>query len=84
MGLYQDEFGLTELRFYTSAFIAWLGIIYFILAGTVLVGKRQPHNLEARAFDALPDVHGGLANLIRRYDINDYAASVYVYALKGR
>jgi hypothetical protein len=41
MGLYQDEFGLTELRFYTSAFIAWLGIIYFIFAGTVLVGKRQ-------------------------------------------
>jgi SAM-dependent methyltransferase len=31
---------------------------------------------------AVSDVHGGLANLIRRYDINDYAASVYVYALK--
>jgi hypothetical protein len=33
---------------------------------------------------AASDVHGGLVNLIRRYDINDYAASVYVYALKGR
>jgi arsenite methyltransferase len=30
------------------------------------------------------EVHVGLANLMRRYDINDYAASVYVYALKGR
>jgi hypothetical protein len=41
MGMYQTEFGLTELRFYTSAFIAWLGLIYFIFGGTVLVGKRQ-------------------------------------------
>jgi ubiquinone/menaquinone biosynthesis C-methylase UbiE len=30
------------------------------------------------------EVHSGLANLLRRYDINEYAASVYVYALKGR
>ena len=27
-------------------------------------------------------VHGGLANLLNRYDVNDYAASVKVYALK--
>jgi SAM-dependent methyltransferase len=27
-------------------------------------------------------VHEGLADLLRRYDINDYAASAYVYALK--
>lgn len=33
---------------------------------------------------AASEVHGGLANLVRRYNINDYAASVYVYALKGR
>jgi SAM-dependent methyltransferase len=33
---------------------------------------------------ATSEVHAGLANLLRRYDINDYAASVYVYALKGR
>ena len=30
------------------------------------------------------EIHGGLANLLRRYDINDYAASVSVYALKAR
>jgi ubiquinone/menaquinone biosynthesis C-methylase UbiE len=29
-------------------------------------------------------VHEGLADLLRRYNVNDYAASVYVYALKGR
>jgi arsenite methyltransferase len=28
-------------------------------------------------------VHDGLAELLRRYDVNDYAASVKVYALKG-
>ena len=27
-------------------------------------------------------VHQGLADLLKRYDVNDYAASVYVYALK--
>jgi hypothetical protein len=31
---------------------------------------------------ATSDVHGGLAELLRRYDINDYAASVQVYAVK--
>jgi SAM-dependent methyltransferase len=28
-------------------------------------------------------VHDGLADLLHRYDVNEYAASVYVYALKG-
>jgi arsenite methyltransferase len=27
-------------------------------------------------------VHGGLAELLARYDVNDYAASVQVYAVK--
>jgi SAM-dependent methyltransferase len=30
------------------------------------------------------DLHGGLADLLRRYNANDYAASVQVYALKPR
>ena len=29
-------------------------------------------------------VHGGLADLLRRYDVNEYAASVKVYAVKPR
>jgi arsenite methyltransferase len=33
---------------------------------------------------AANDVHGGLAELLRRYDINEFAASVQVYALKGQ
>jgi arsenite methyltransferase len=31
---------------------------------------------------ATSNVHQGLADLFKRYDINEYAASVYVYALK--
>jgi hypothetical protein len=31
---------------------------------------------------AANDVHGGLAGLLERYDINEYAASVQVYAVK--
>jgi hypothetical protein len=30
-----------------------------------------------------PSVHHGLADLLARYDINEYAASIQVYALKG-
>ena len=30
------------------------------------------------------DVLQGLAELLRRYDVNDYAASVQVYAVKAR
>jgi SAM-dependent methyltransferase len=30
------------------------------------------------------DVHAGLADLMRRYDVNEYAASVQVYAVKPR
>jgi SAM-dependent methyltransferase len=30
------------------------------------------------------DVHESLADLMRKYDVNEYAASVYVYALKGQ
>jgi hypothetical protein len=36
MRLYQQEFGLTELRFYTTAFMIWLGIVLAWLAITVL------------------------------------------------
>ena len=28
-------------------------------------------------------VHGGLAELLKKYDVNEYAASVQVYAVKG-
>lgn len=37
-------------------------------------GKEEPE----------PTIHRGLAELLQRYNVNDYAASVQVYALKGR
>jgi len=30
-----------------------------------------------------PSIHQSLVDLLKRYDVNDYAASVQVYALKG-
>jgi arsenite methyltransferase len=33
--------------------------------------------------DELLTIHRGLADLLRKYDVNEYAASVQVYAVKG-
>jgi hypothetical protein len=48
MRLYQSEFGLTGLRFYTTAFMAWLAVVLVWLVATVLlqvspggVGRRR-------------------------------------------
>lgn len=41
MNLYQQEYGLTELRFYVSAFIGCMAILYVTFAATVLAGKRS-------------------------------------------
>lgn len=42
MRLYQSEYGLTELRLYTTAFMLWLGLVFVWFAWTVLVrGCRQ-------------------------------------------
>jgi hypothetical protein len=41
MRLYQLEFGLTELRFYTTAFMLWLAVVLAWFALTVLRGKRN-------------------------------------------
>jgi hypothetical protein len=40
MQLYQREYGMTELRFYTMAFMGWLGLVLLWFAGTVLRGRR--------------------------------------------
>lgn len=39
--------------------------------------------IAAESCCAPSEVHGSLADLLRRYNVNDYAASVQVYALKG-
>jgi arsenite methyltransferase len=41
-------------------------------------------SLEANPCCPGPGVHEGLAKLLREYNVNDFAASVQVYALKGR
>ena len=41
MKLYQDTCGLTELRFYTMAFMGWLAVVFFWFTLTVLRGRRQ-------------------------------------------
>jgi uncharacterized protein DUF4153 len=41
MRLYQDTFGLTELRLYTTAFMAWLFAVFAWLVVTVLRGRRD-------------------------------------------
>ena len=40
MRLYTAEYGLTELRLYTSAFMAWLAIVLGWFVGTVLQDRR--------------------------------------------
>jgi Domain of unknown function (DUF4173) len=41
MYLYQDTFGLTELRLYTTAFMGWLALVFLWFMGSVLRGKRE-------------------------------------------
>ncbi|MFA6564095.1 MAG: DUF4173 domain-containing protein [Verrucomicrobiia bacterium] len=41
MRLYQQEYGLTELRLYTTAFMAWLAMVFVWFAATVLRGRRE-------------------------------------------
>ena len=40
MLLYQQAYGLTELRLYATAFMAWLAIVVFWFAATALRGQR--------------------------------------------
>ena len=41
MRLYVSEYGLTELRLYTSAFMVWLAFVLAWFAGSVLRGRRE-------------------------------------------
>ena len=49
MWLYQEEFGLTELRLYTTAFIGWLALVFVWFVLTVLRGRRERFVLGALA-----------------------------------
>ena len=41
MDAYVDQFGLTELRLYTTAFMAWLALVFVWLLATVIHGRRE-------------------------------------------
>jgi Domain of unknown function (DUF4153) len=41
MRLYQSEYGMTELRLYTTAFMGWLGVLFLWFLATVLRGRRE-------------------------------------------
>lgn len=41
MWLYTAQFGLTELRFYTTAFMGWLVLVFGWFVATVLRGRRE-------------------------------------------
>jgi hypothetical protein len=41
MLLYQSEYGLTELRLYTTAFMGWLALVFVWFIATVLRGRRE-------------------------------------------
>jgi hypothetical protein len=41
MRLYQREYGLTELRVYTTGFMLWLAVVFVWTAFTVLRGRRD-------------------------------------------
>jgi hypothetical protein len=47
MRLYQAAYGLTELRFYTTAFMFWLAVVFVWFAVTVLTGRRSRFTLGA-------------------------------------
>jgi hypothetical protein len=49
MDLYRDEFGLTRLRFFTTAFMIWLGALLIWFVASVLTGRRNRFAIGALA-----------------------------------
>ena len=47
MRVYQAVYGLTELRFFVTAFLIWLTVVMLWFAATVLRGKRGPFCLRS-------------------------------------
>jgi hypothetical protein len=62
MRLYTAEYGLTELRFYTTAFMGWLVLVFGWLAATVLRGRRRRFGAGALAAGLLVLAVLNLAN----------------------
>jgi len=60
MRLYQNAYGLTELRLYTTAFMVWLALVFAWFCATVLRGRRERFAFGALvvAADVLVLLHG--------------------------
>ncbi|MFN8517122.1 MAG: DUF4173 domain-containing protein [Chloroflexia bacterium] len=52
MRLYQETYGLTELRLYTTAFMGWLALVFIWFVVTVLWGRRDYFAFRALVVDA--------------------------------
>lgn len=62
MALYQQEFGLTELRFYVSSFMLWMAATFIIFIFTVLRDRRDKFAFHALAAGLAMAVALNLAN----------------------
>lgn len=76
MRLYQREYGLTELRLYTTAFMAWLAVVFIWFAATVLRGRRDRFVCGALA--------AGSAAVVALHAVNPDALIVRVNAAHAR
>jgi hypothetical protein len=89
MRLYQREYGLTELRVYTMAFMLWLAVVFVWFTATVLRGQRKWFAFGALATGYLsivvlhglnPDALIARTNLARAYEGRAFDAN-YVSSL---
>lgn len=62
MALYQQEFGLTELRLYVSSFMLWMAATFLIFILTVLRDRREKFAFHALAAGLAMAVALNLAN----------------------
>lgn len=76
MLLYQSEYGLTELRLYTTAFMMWLALVFVWFVTTALRGRREQF-----AFGALV---AGLLVIFALHVINPDAFIVRVNVAHAR
>ncbi|MGZ8411778.1 MAG: DUF4153 domain-containing protein [Gemmatirosa sp.] len=75
MRLYLDAFGLTTARFYASAFMAWLGVVFAWAGATLLRGRAAPF--------ALGTLLSGWAWVLLLHAVNPDARIVTVNAARA-
>jgi hypothetical protein len=77
MRLYQEAYGLTELRLYTTGFMAWLGVVILWFVATVLRGQRRRF-----AFGALVSALAAVA-ILNRFNPDDFIVRINVARLQA-